>query len=162
MLVEHDIGVIVDLNGKRIGKVEHETEDEVAMNLGIDKKRYPLNGNGTGNIEQYAQAIAAINKAVMDKQPVLVHCSAGSQRTGGVIAMYRLLVQKQSVLPILEEMEQYDWDPEDDRVLSIYLDKNIDMLAERLVSLSVIDAVPIRFPSFVANVEARDPESATR
>ena len=47
-------------------------------------------------------------------------------------------------------------------LLSIYLDKNIDMLAERLVSLSVIDAVPIRFPSFVANVEARDLESATR
>ena len=162
VLIEHDIGVIVDLNGKRIGKVEHETEDEVAMNLGIDKKRYPLNGNGTGNIEQYAQAIAAINKAVKEKQPVLVHCSAGSQRTGGVIAMYRLLVQKQSVLPILEEMEQYDWDSEDDQVLSIYLDKNIAILAERLVSLSVIEAVPSHLPSFVATLEARDLESATR
>ena len=108
------------------------------------------------------QAIAAINKAVKEKQPVLVHCSAGSQRTGGVIAMYRLLVQKQSVLPILEEMEQYDWDSEDDQVLSIYLDKYIAILAERLVSLSVIEAVPSHLPSFVANVEARDLESATR
>ncbi|MBT3898454.1 MAG: hypothetical protein HOF32_07210, partial [Gammaproteobacteria bacterium] len=93
---------------------------------------------------------------------VLVHCSAGSQRTGGVIAMYRLLVQKQPVLPILEEMEQYDWDAKDDRVLSIYLDKNIDILAERLVSLSVIEAVPSHLPSFVATLEARDLESATR
>jgi hypothetical protein len=35
-------------------------------------------------------------------------------------------------------------------------------LAERLVSLSVIEAVPSHLPSFVATLEARDLESATR
>lgn len=160
VLVENGIGVIVDLNGKRAGKIEHETEDQVASRLGIEKTRYPLNGDGTGNIEQYAQAIVAIDQAVKTGQPVLVHCSAGSQRTGGVIAMYRLLVQKKSVTSILEEMEHYDWDPEDDRALSAYLDDHVDTLAQRLVSLSVIEEVPKSFPSFVANKDVREPAPA--
>ena len=157
VLVEHDIQVIVDLNGKRAGKIEHETEDEVANSLGIDKKRYPLNGDGTGDLEQYAQAIVAIDRAVQAESPVLVHCSAGSQRTGGVIAMYRLLVQNHPVAPILEEMERYDWDPEKDQALSRYLDKNVEILANRLVNLSVIDEVPSSFPSFVNRAGSAEP-----
>lgn len=148
VLVDHNISVIVDLNGKRAGKVEHETEDNVAEQLGIDKNRYPLNGNGTGDIEQYALAIAAIAAAVESQKPVLVHCSAGSQRTGGVLAMYRVLVQQSPVKSVLEEMERYNWDPKKDQVLAAYLDENVETLAKRLVSLSVIDEVPLSYPSF--------------
>ncbi|MFT4711608.1 MAG: protein tyrosine/serine phosphatase [Candidatus Azotimanducaceae bacterium] len=148
VLVEHNIGVIIDLNGKRAGKVEHETEDSVAKNLGIDKNRYPLNGNGTGDVEQYIQAIAAIDAAVSSQTPVLVHCSAGTQRTGGVIAMYRVLVQKRSVDFALAEMESYNWDPIKDQVLSDYLDNNIETIAQKLVSLAVIDKLPSSYPSF--------------
>ena len=154
VLLEQNVQVIVDLNGKRAGKVEHETEDAVSIELGIDKNRYPLNGDGTGDIEQYAQAIAAIDRAVKTNKAVLVHCSAGSQRTGGVIAMYRSLVQKRDVLTILEEMERYDWNPEKDRVLTEYLDKNMETLAERLVSLEVLDRVPTGYPSFVTGTES--------
>lgn len=148
VLVDHNIGVIVDLNGKRAGKVEHETEDNVAEQLGIDKNRYPLNGNGTGDIEQYALAIAAIAAAVESQKPVLVHCSAGSQRTGGVLAMYRVLVQQSPVGTVLDEMESYNWDPHKDQVLAAYLDQNIETLAKRLVILSVIEEVPSEFPKF--------------
>jgi hypothetical protein len=152
VLVENEIEVIVDLNGKRMGKTNHEAEDSIALQLGIDKKRYPLNGNGTGDIEQYALAIKAISNAVNSNKPVLVHCSAGSQRTGGVLAMYRVLVQKRAVGPVLEEMERYDWDPIKDQVLLVYLDQNIETLATRLKSMSVIEEAPSTYPSFqVAN-----------
>jgi protein-tyrosine phosphatase len=152
VLVENEIEVIVDLNGKRMGKTNHEAEDSIALQLGIDKKRYPLNGNGTGDIEQYALAIKAISNAVNSNKPVLVHCSAGSQRTGGVLAMYRVLVQKRAVGPVLEEMERYDWDPVKDQVLLVYLDQNIETLATRLKSMSVIEEAPSTYPSFqVAN-----------
>jgi protein tyrosine/serine phosphatase len=148
VLQDNDIKVIVDLNGKREGKIEHETEDQIALELGIAKQRYPLNGDGTGDIEQYAQAIASIDRAVKSQQPVLVHCSAGSQRTGGVIAMYRVLVQGRTVEEALAEMEHYGWDPLKDKALTTYLDTHVEELAQRLVNLAVIDKVPMDYPGF--------------
>ena len=62
--------------------------------------------------------------------------------------MYRVLVQQSPVKSVLEEMERYNWDPKKDQVLAAYLDENVETLAKRLVSLSVIDEVPLSYPSF--------------
>ncbi len=149
-LAENDIDVVVDLQYWE-DKPGHLAERDAVAALGIEQHRFPLDGNGTGDIEHYALAIQEIHAAVEAGQPVLVHCAAGSQRTGGVIAAYRTLVQGKPVDVAVAEMERYDWDPEDDTILLEYLDENIATLAQRLVALGVIDAVPDPLPSFAGN-----------
>jgi protein tyrosine/serine phosphatase len=51
--------------------------------------------------------------AAQKKGPVLVHCQRGADRTGAVIAMYRILLQGWSKAQALDEMEHggYAFDP---------------------------------------------------
>jgi protein-tyrosine phosphatase len=146
MLREHNISVIVDLTNDRHPEPFQVAEAETAKSLGIEHRHYPLKGDGTGNIRQYAAAIARIHQASLSNQPVLVHCAAGSQRTGGVIASYRLFVEHAPTADVLKEMEQYDWDPVKDRVLLDYLNKHMKELADLLVKEGVIDAPPDPLP----------------
>lgn len=147
VLRDYSIGKVVDLQYWE-NKPGHLAERAAIESLGLEASRFPLNGNGTGDIEHYALAIREIHRSVQAGQPVLVHCAAGAQRTGGVIAAYRTLVQDRPVASAIAEMEQYDWDPEDDRVLLEYLDDNVDTLARRLVELGVLDRVPASLPVF--------------
>lgn len=147
VLADYDIDVVVDLQyWEEIPGIL--AEKEAVTSLGIEQSRFPLNGDGTGDIESYALAIARIQEAVDEGEPVLVHCAAGSQRTGGVVAAYRTLVQGQTVDQAIAEMERYDWDPEDDRILLEYLDENLETLVTRLVELGVLAEVPQTLPSF--------------
>jgi len=153
VLSDNHIRVVVDLQYPE-DKPAQEAERQAIGELGIEQYRFPLNGNGTGDIEQYARAIARIHRSVLDDKPVLVHCAAGAQRTGGVIAAWRTLVEGKSVTSAVHEMEQYDWDPVKDHVLLEYLDGHIETLARRLVELGVIPAVPPELPRF-ANEPSR-------
>jgi len=155
VLVDNHIRVVVDLQYPE-DKPAQEAERQAIGELGIEQYRFPLNGNGTGDIEQYAQAIARIHRSVLDDKPVLVHCAAGAQRTGGVVAAWRTLVEGKSVTSTVREMEEYDWDPVKDHVLLEYLDAHIETLARRLVELGVIPAVPAELPRFTAGQPAPD------
>ncbi len=147
VLVDNGIKSVVDLQYWE-DKPFLVAEKRAIEQLGITQHRFPLNGNGTGDIEHYALAIREIHDAVGRGEPVLVHCAAGAQRTGGVLAAYRTLVQGKSAALAVDEMELYDWDPVKDRVLLEYLDDNLPTLAVRLVELGVIPAVPDELPRF--------------
>ena len=70
-------------------------------------------------------ALAAIARAQDNGRGVLVHCHAGSQRTGGVVACYRMLFEGWSFDRALEEMEHYGWRPDRDAVLREYLERHL-------------------------------------
>ena len=80
---------------------------------------------------------------------MLVHCAAGSQRTGGVFAAYRTLVQGMAPEQAIAEMQKFDWDPDKDQVLLDYLNENIGHIAQQLVLAGVIGQVPSPLPAFV-------------
>ncbi len=145
-LRKNDIQVIVTLTGEKPGDPDHMAELQAAEALGIELLRFGLGGDGTGDIEHYAQAIAAIVKAKDEGKAVQVHCAAGSQRTGGVIACYRLLVRGDAKDDVLREMRSYDWDPQDNPKLVPYVNENMHTLATRLVELGVIQSVPDPLP----------------
>lgn len=147
VLIDNGIRTVVDLQYWE-DKPFLLAEKRAIQQLGITQHRFPLNGNGTGDIENYALAIREIHDAVARGEPVLVHCAAGAQRTGGVLAAYRTLVQGKPAALAVDEMELYDWDPVKDRVLLEYLDQNLPTLALRLVELGVIPAVPEQLPQF--------------
>jgi protein tyrosine phosphatase (PTP) superfamily phosphohydrolase (DUF442 family) len=149
MLRRHGIKVIVALNGAKPADRNQRAERNAADELGIELLRFPLRGNGTGAVQHYADAIAAIVQARRQGKPVLVHCSAGAMRTGGVIACYRLLVQAQSPAEVLRELEQHGWKPDDTALLS-YLNRNLGRIATLLHDRQVINRIPDPLPTLQA------------
>jgi len=146
ILLKYKIGVIVSLSGDSSGDVDKDAERQAAAELGIERLIFPLSGNGTGDINNYAKAVAAICEAQKKQKPVLVHCAAGAQRTGGVIAAYRLLVEKENAPFVLAEMMRYGWNPKRNVYLLPYLNSHMEELAMLLQQMGVIDHVPPSLP----------------
>jgi hypothetical protein len=145
-LEKHKIRVVIDLTKPEKGDPDRAAETQAIQALKIERARYPLKGNGTGDIRNYARAVARMVKAVEEGKPVLIHCAAGAQRTGGVIAAYRMLVQKKPPSFAYKEMQEYDWDPEDNPALPQYLNRHMAELARLLVEMKVIDRIPEPLP----------------
>jgi protein tyrosine/serine phosphatase len=146
VLDRHEIGLIVDLNGKDPGDEHQVAELEAARRRGVPVKRFPLRGNGTGDIQRYADALTVLHRADREGKPVLIHCHAGGSRTGAAVAFYRLLVQQRDPKDVRVEMEQFRSRLSADHVLVVYMNSQMRKLAELLVQSGVIARVPDRVP----------------
>lgn len=146
MLQRHGIRTIVDLTTPDAAHPDKAAQREAARDLGIDIVSLPLSGDGRGDIMRYAEAIAVVSNAVKSGTPVLLHCSAGAQRTGGITACYRMLVQGWSVEQALAEMRRYGWCPRRNPDLAPFLNDNMESLALELVRRGVIEDVPDPLP----------------
>ncbi|MEE8459704.1 MAG: dual specificity protein phosphatase family protein [Phycisphaerales bacterium] len=144
-LARHEIDLVVHLGVHDPLNKAHVAEQAAVESLGIERRLFPLQGDGTGDIDNYAQAIAAIVEARDAGQRVLVHCAAGSYRTGGVIASYRMLLEGMPPDEAWAEMEQYSWNS-DIPILPEYLNSHMAQLTEKLVQLGVIERVPEPLP----------------
>jgi protein tyrosine phosphatase (PTP) superfamily phosphohydrolase (DUF442 family) len=141
-LEEHGIRTIVDLTEAEFmpeGKVK---EREIAAEKGIKLLNFPLVGDGTGDVEQYAKAVAAVIECERKGEPVLVHCAAGTYRTGGVVACFRILYQGWSMEDAMKESEDYNWNPEE-RKLPEYLTANLPTIRGFLVAWGQLPADPV-------------------
>ncbi|MGH7201237.1 MAG: fused DSP-PTPase phosphatase/NAD kinase-like protein [Planctomycetaceae bacterium] len=144
----HRIGVVIDMNGLDRTDVHQQAELAVVERLGIEHHRFPLAGDGTGDITRYADAIAVIARCDRKGVPVLVHCHAGVQRAGGVVACYRLLVLGDDLEEVLRGLRRYGWTRRSNEKLLIYLDEHMQQLAGMLVERGVIETVPDPLPRF--------------
>ncbi len=145
MLETHGIELVVHLGVHVPDDPAHVAEQEAVEALGIERRLFPLRGDGTGDIGNYARAIDAMVVATREGRPVLVHCAAGAYRTGGVIASYRMLVQGMAPADAWQEMKQYDWD-DDNPILPDYLNSHMAELADELVRLGVLTERPEPLP----------------
>jgi len=146
VLVKHNIRVIVNLTPDGPKNADKQAEEKAATELGIEVVRFPLNKDGTGDIRNYALAIAKIVEVEKKGEPVLVHCNGGVKRTGGVIAAYRLLVQKKDPDFVIREIKHYGWKQKSNSVLLTYLNSNMAELAELLKKAGVIREIPFPMP----------------
>ncbi len=144
MLVDHQIKQIIDLNGIDTGKTGEFQKAEItaAQRLGIELSRYPLKGDGTGDIQQYAHAISKIVDCQKKGEPVLVHCAAGAQRTGGVIASYRMLVEHKTPQEAVEELCVYESRRHKNKTVVDYVNTHLSELASILQERGVIEDLP--------------------
>lgn len=144
-LARHRIAVVVDLT-EAIGSADQLAEEAACRAAGIEHLRFPLAGDGTGAVEHYAGAIAAIAKAHAMGQKVLVHCSSGSRRAGGVIAAYFLWVEREgerkSAAEARAEIERVDGDDATSERLITFLDENAAAIGARLTELGVTIRAP--------------------
>ncbi|HEX6987028.1 MAG TPA: dual specificity protein phosphatase family protein [Planctomycetaceae bacterium] len=143
---EHGIDVVIDLNGVDPADEHQAAEVAAAKRLGLEHYRFKLHGNGTGRVDTYVDAIAKLAECHRDGKTVLVHCSAGTQRTGSVVAAYRVLVLGQSPRDAYAELSRYGWDADSDQILLTYLNTNLPRVAEELARRGLIDHVPDPLP----------------
>jgi hypothetical protein len=140
------IGTIIDLNGLEPGNADQQAELDLAQAKGIRHMRFTLRGNATGEIDHYAGALAAIVESERQGRPVLVHCAAGTQRTGACVSFYRLLVRHDPPESVYRELKKYGWDPRSDQILVDYVNGHMHELAQLLVQRHAIEREPSPLP----------------
>jgi protein tyrosine phosphatase (PTP) superfamily phosphohydrolase (DUF442 family) len=148
-LDQYDIELIIDLAEDRPDQPDPAAEREVVARLGIEKiDVFGLDGSGLGDIARYVDALRALLAARDAESTVLVHCSAGSQRTGGLFAYYRLLMQGWDRAAVWDEYMRYRWRRPQTMRLPDYINAHMRHVAEALVADGRIDAVPDPLPVF--------------
>ena len=85
---------------------KRDKDEPLQKTPGITFKRYPLY---TWDIEE--KDILAVLRILNDpaNQPVLVHCTHGADRTGLMVASYRMIVQNWSKETAIAEMKQGEY-----------------------------------------------------
>ena len=145
-LERYDIQTVVSLQDYDPNDAKHRAEREATAALGIRELHFPLRGDGSGAIQSYASALAEMARADRDGAAVLVHCAAGTERTGATVAFYRVLVQGRPASEAYRELRDRGWDPGDNPQLLVYMNQHMDELARLLVQKHVIDRVPDPLP----------------
>lgn len=121
ILKDYEIDTIVTMT-HAIDTIEWQQEERrIAKELDVDLIRFPLRGDGTGDITSYVEALRAIQRELGNDRRVLVHCAAGTERTGGVVFLYRTLFLDQPQDEAYAEMLEYGFNPKRNTALLPYL-----------------------------------------
>ncbi|HWE01085.1 MAG TPA: tyrosine-protein phosphatase [Tepidisphaeraceae bacterium] len=138
-LQENHIAVIVDLS--RESTPDAVAEKRIAAEMGIPHlNNYRLGGDGVGDPQSYPDAIKAIVEANRAGKAVLVHCQSGAQRTGGVIATYRILVQRKPKSEAFAETQRYHHRPHGNPLLFRFVE---DHLSQWKLQLQADHVIPV-------------------
>jgi len=131
------------------GKDNHSTEEEaIAKKLGVEMFFITLHGSAMCSAEEFATVVEEVAKTVNEHKPMLIHCSAGVNRTGAIIALYEIFVMKRSTEEAYKEIVQYGWTPEKNGQMIPHLNSLMPEIATLLVKKGVIDKVPEPMPQF--------------
>ena len=103
---EMGIKTIIDLGAHTPGTEEERSAAALAEKLGVTRYRFGLIGDATGDPNDYALALRIMNDPA--HQPVWVHCAAGSERTGCLVAMHRVINDGYGVDAAYAETHDYD------------------------------------------------------
>lgn len=116
---DYKIRSVIDLGGSAIDSETDRNNDLAAAAAGIVRYRLNLNGDGTGNPNNYVQALRLMSNP--DNQPVLIHCAAGAERTGACVILYRHLFENEKIVDAYREAMTHETDPTDNWVMLAYV-----------------------------------------
>lgn len=143
VLVWNDIDLVIDLAKDQRGDLDAATEREVTKRLRIPLLEFHgLSGNGSGDIEQYIGALAAVVEARAAGQNVLVHCAAGSERAGTLVAFYRMLYQGWEGPRAYEEYRSFRKRPPTEPLVAHYVNQHWGEVGAALVARGLLDEIP--------------------
>jgi hypothetical protein len=118
------VGLILSLSGDE--SADLDAEKKAAAELNVDRVFLAgLAGDGIGDPNVYPKAVAEIVKANHNGKAVLVHCQSGAQRTGGVVAAYRILVEGEEPEKAFDEMRRYGHDPKHNPMLIPFIQQHL-------------------------------------
>lgn len=144
---QYHIRTIVDLGAYPEGSGEEQREQRTAKALGLTRYVLRLEGDATGNPNHYVHALKIINDPA--RQPVLVHCSAGTQRTGCLVMLQRHIVEGKPYSDVFHEATEHRHDPGDNPHLLLMLADWTDKIAESYrtgVPIPGVEPVPQPVP----------------
>lgn len=144
ILIGREIDTIVTFTSVMPGDYFQAAEKQIAEENGIDLIRMPLRGDGTGNPDVYLEALSRIHSDLSQGKKVLVHCAAGTQRTGGIVFLYQTIYQNLSVHTALNELLAYDFDPERNPALLPFLAMVIPQVEAQASGTTSTDIHPIQ------------------
>jgi protein tyrosine/serine phosphatase len=87
---------------------ESVAEREAAERLGLEWHNIPLPGNGDSTRIDRQRILALLTEP--NAPPTLVHCSAGANRTGLAVGLYRIHAEGWSYDAALDELRRYDFE----------------------------------------------------
>ena len=129
------------------GQADFDAEQRIVRRSGGDYLLLPgLDGEGIGDPLIYAVALQRVKEHLEQGKTVLVHCSAGSERTGAAVYLWRTLVRGHSPEDAWREVLSYGHDDRDNSKLRPYLNDNLPTIASMLVERGVIGRVPDPLP----------------
>ena len=141
---ENNIKTVLDLGAYVPGSPEDLREQQLAEELGAERYRFYLDGDGTGNPNYYVQALRLMSDP--EAQPILIHCAAGAQRTGVIVLLYRHIIQGQDLARAYPESFQYKHKP-DEWPLLAYVAQWNDEIADSLRTGEPIPGFePVEYP----------------
>jgi protein tyrosine phosphatase (PTP) superfamily phosphohydrolase (DUF442 family) len=143
----HGIQVIVNLQHHDPRDIHQLHEIATAEELSVEYHRVPMSGDGTGETDDYAKVVQILSDCRKAGRPVLVHCAAGAERTGGVVATYRLLIERQPPATVMSELQSYGSSLTPDSELVAYLNVHLPEIARKLEARGVIGDVPDPIPT---------------
>lgn len=159
-LRHYGIHRVIDLTDPETISLHRDVEARAVRHAKMRYISAPLAGDGRGNLESYVRALVTMVGAARSHSPTLVHCQSGAQRVGGVVAMYRLLVERRTPAEACAELRTFGWRAGRDRELTEFLNANMEALARRLVEEKAIEAMPDPLPRLGPEVTGEPP--ATR
>lgn len=115
----HGIRTIVDLGAYDKDPVAERIAQRTAKALGVTRHVFRLQGDGTGDPTMYVAALRLM--ADPANRPILVHCSAGSERTSACVMMYRAAFQDRPFDDTFAEALAHKHDPDDNPEMRGYL-----------------------------------------
>jgi predicted protein tyrosine phosphatase len=141
----HGIRTIVDLGAHDRDPAGEVLEARSAKALGIERHVFPLEGDGTGNPNAYVEALRIM--ADPRKQPVLVHCATGAQRTGAACLLYGRLVQGRDEEELAADLGRFGHDPTRNTRMAPYLAQWSEAIARAFRSGGSIEGQPSLAPA---------------
>jgi len=99
------VKTIIDLRGEGIGEA---VEQKLARNNGLTLLSIPLDGYKAPSDNEIANLLKILDDKT--KWPIFIHCRRGADRTGTVIACYRIAHDKWDNQKALDEAKSFDMD----------------------------------------------------
>jgi protein tyrosine phosphatase (PTP) superfamily phosphohydrolase (DUF442 family) len=144
----YGVRTIVDLGTHEPDSPGDRIAQKTAEALGVQRYRLELEGDATGDPNDYVAALRIM--ADPAAQPVLVHCGAGSERTGCVIALYRQIEQGWDADLAYQETKRYRHSSERNPRLRHVLEYYGDEIARAFAAGGEVAYEPEEFLKFEA------------
>jgi len=106
---KYHIKTVIDLGSYEPDQRGEQRNQQVADALGITRYVMDLEGDSTGNPNYYVQALRLMTDPA--NQPVLVHCGAGSERSGCAVVLYNAIKHGTPLDEGLKDAEKFKHNP---------------------------------------------------